>query len=110
MVLKKLKDEEHNPDPELLDKLGWSREDLAEFLRRWDALQKSAHESPSGRRELDEALQSLGLRDPATKKRAGGKASDSQRDLRDAGNRSGPPARYRDLFDAFRKGSARSQD
>jgi len=34
MALRRLKDEEHNPDPELLEKLGWTREDLAEFLRR----------------------------------------------------------------------------
>ena len=109
MVLKHLKDEEHNPDPELLEKLGWSKEDLAEFLRRWDALQKSAEQSPGGKGELDETLKSLGLRDPANRQRAGGKANDNQRDLRDAGNRSAPPPRYRELFDAFRKGAARSQ-
>jgi hypothetical protein len=109
MVLKHLKDEEHNPDPELFDKLGWSKEDLAEFLRRWDALEKSAAQSPQGKRELDEALRSLGLRDPNNRRRAGGKVSDNQRDVRDAGNRTSPPARYRDLFDAFRKGAARSQ-
>jgi hypothetical protein len=109
MVLKHLKDEEHNPDPELLEKLGWSKEDLAEFLRRWDALQKSAEQSPTGKRDLDESLKSLGLRDPANRKRAGGKVNDNQRDLRDAGNRSAPPPRYRELFDAFRKGAARSQ-
>jgi len=110
MVLKRLKDEEHNPDPELLDKLGWKREDLAEFLRRWDALQKSAQENQDGKRELDEALKSLGLRDPALRKRTGGQARDNQRDLRDAGNRTAPPSRYRDLFDAFRKGAARSRE
>jgi len=108
MVLKRLKEEEHNPDPELLDKLGWTREDLAEFLRRWDALKKSADDSTAGKRELDESLKSLGLRDPANRHRAGGKTSDNQRDLRDAGNRSAPPPRYRELFDAFRKGAARS--
>jgi hypothetical protein len=108
MVLRKLKEEEHNPDPELLDKLGWTRDDLAEFLRRWDALQKSAGETPTGKRELDEALKSLGLRDPANRQRSGGATSDKQRDLRDAGNRSTAPPRYRELFDAFRKGAARS--
>jgi hypothetical protein len=108
MVLQRLKDEEQKPDPELLDKLGWSREDLAEFIRRWDALQKSADKTPAGQRELDEALRSLGLRDPANRQRAGGTTSDDQRDLRDSGGRSSPPAKYRDLFDAFRKGAARS--
>jgi hypothetical protein len=109
LALKRLKDEEHNPDPELLDKLGWSKEDLAEFLRRWDALQKSAQDTKDGKRELDEALRSLGLRDPANRKRAGGTASDTQRDLRDAGNRSSAPPKYRDLYDSFRKGAARSR-
>jgi hypothetical protein len=109
MVLKRLKDEEHNPDPELLDKLGWSKEDLAEFLRRWDALQKSADQTPDGKRDLDEALKSLGLRDPTNRRRAGGKVNDEQRGMRDAGNRSAPPPQYRDLFDSFRKGAARSQ-
>lgn len=108
MALRRLKDAEHNPDPELLDKLGWTREDLAEFLRRWEALEKSATETPTGKRDLDEALKSLGLRDPNNRRRAGGKASDNQRDLRDAGNRSAAPPKYREMFDAFRKGAARS--
>ncbi len=108
MVLRRLKDEQHNPDPELLDKLGWTREDLTEFLRRWENLEKSATESPTGKRDLDEALKSLGLRDPANRRRSGGKTSDNQRDLRDAGNRSAAPPKYREMFDAFRKGAARS--
>jgi hypothetical protein len=108
MALQKLKDQEHDPDPELLDKLGWSKEDLAEFLNRWQALQKSAQTNPEGKRELDEALRSLGLRDPASRKRAGGATSDDQRDLLDSGSRSSPPPKYRDLFDAFRKGAARA--
>ncbi|HEY2412529.1 MAG TPA: hypothetical protein VGI40_09820 [Pirellulaceae bacterium] len=108
MALRRLKDAEHNPDPELLEKLGWTREDLAEFLRRWETLEKSAHETPAGQRELDEALKSLGLRDPASRRRAGGKLSDDQRNMRDAGNRTAAPPKYRELFDAFRKGAARS--
>ncbi|HEX5106706.1 MAG TPA: hypothetical protein VFV87_22955, partial [Pirellulaceae bacterium] len=108
MVLQRLKDQQQQADPELLDKLGWTEDDLAEFVRRWDALQKSAQQTPEGQRELDEALRSLGLRDPANRQRAGGSTSDNQRDLRDAGGRSNPPAKYRDLFDAFRKGAARA--
>ena len=48
------------------------------------------------------------LRDPKLRKQAAGKGTDNQRDLRDGGNRSAPPPKYRDLFDAFRKGAARS--
>ena len=110
MALERLRDQEHNPDPELLDRMGWTKEDLAEFLRRWNALEKAAQESPEGKREMDEALRSLGLRDPANRKRSGGTATDNQRDLRDGGNRTSPPPKYRDLFDAFRKGAARSRE
>ena len=106
--INRLKDEQHNPDPELLDKLGWTKDDLAEFLRRWESLEKSAVETPTGKTEMNEALKSLGLRDPANRRRAGGKSSDNQRDLRDGGNRSAAPAKYREMFDAFRKGAARS--
>ena len=48
------------------------------------------------------------LRDPKLRKQAAGKTTDNQRDLRDGGNRTAPPPKYRELFDAFRKGAARS--
>jgi hypothetical protein len=108
LALQKLRDQQHDPDPALLEKLGWSKDDLAEFLRRWEGLKKSAAESADGKRELDEALKSLGLSDPANRKRTGSTTSDHDRDLRDAGSRTAPPPKYRDLFDAFRKGAARS--
>lgn len=108
MVLRHLRDEAHRPDPELLERLGWTPEDLAEFVRRWESLVRGADESPAGRRELDEALRSLGLRDPTHRKRAGGNVGDQQRDLRDAGGRSAPPPAYRELFDAFRRGAGRA--
>lgn len=109
LALQRLRDIEHNPDPTLLEKLGWTREDLSEFLRRWEALERSAAETPDGKRELDEALKSLGLRDPANRQRAAGAKGDTQRGLQDGGNRSSPPSKYRDLFDAYRKAAARSR-
>lgn len=107
MVLERLRHEENREDSELLDKLGWTQNDLQEFIRRWDAMQKSAENNPDAARELDESLRSLGLRDPRQKKRTGGATSDAQRDLRDSGNRTAPPSKYRDSFDAFRKGASR---
>ena len=38
LALQRLNDMEHNPDAALLEKLGWTKDDLAEFLRRWEAL------------------------------------------------------------------------
>ena len=105
LALEHLKDQEHNPDPELLDRLGWTPEEMQEFIRRWEALQKAAAEDPQASRELDESLKSLGLRPPHTKKRTGGDKSDSVRDLRDSGTRSSAPKSYREQFDNFRKSS-----
>jgi hypothetical protein len=103
LALDYLKDQEHNPDPELLKRLGWTQEELQEFIRRWETMQKSA-DQPEQKRELDETLRSLGLRPPRSEKRAGGKVNDAVRDLRDTGGRTQPPSKYREQFDAFRKG------
>lgn len=105
LALQYLKDQQHDPDPELLDRLGWTKEEMQEFLRRWDALQKAAAEDPKASHELDESLKSLGLKPATNRKRAGGDKSDSTRDLRDSGGRSSAPKTYRDQFDNFRKGS-----
>ena len=105
LALQHLKDQEHNPDPELLDRLGWSKEELQEFLRRWEAMQKAAAEDPAASHELDESLKSLGLKPAINRKRGGGDKSDNTRDLRDSGTRTTAPKSYRDQFDNFRKGS-----
>lgn len=103
LALDYLKDQEHNPDPELLKRLGWSKEELQEFVRRWEAMQTGI-DKPEEKRELDETLRSLGLRPPRQNKRAGGKETDNLRDLRDTGGRTQPPSKYREQFEAFRKG------
>jgi hypothetical protein len=105
LALEHLKDQEHNPDPELLDRLGWTEDEMREFIRRWEALQKAAAEDPKASRELDESLKSLGLSPPHAKKRPGGGKSDNTRDLRDSGTRTTAPKSYREQFDNFRKGS-----
>jgi len=110
LVLSKLKEQEHDPDPELLDRMEMTREQMQDFVRRWDRLKSEAERDPNAARELNDALRSLGLKDPKQRKRAGGNASDDQRGLRDSGTRVPPPSRYRDQFDAFRKGAARASN
>ena len=107
LVIDHLKDQEHNPDPALLKQLGWTKDDLSAFLRRWENL-KQGGETPDTKRPLEESLRSLGLKAPQDNKRAGGAVTDKVRDLQDAGGRTAPPSRYRDQFDAFRKGVGRS--
>ncbi|MCA9142247.1 MAG: hypothetical protein H6823_18805 [Planctomycetaceae bacterium] len=108
MVLEYLKDQQDNPDRELLDELGWTEADLAAFLKRWQQLKQSAVEDNTNRRELDESLRSLGLRPARDRIRQGTTQSDDTTGLRDSGPQTAPPPAYQKLFDAFKKGAARS--
>jgi hypothetical protein len=109
MALEHLRDQKQEPDPELLKELGWTKEELAEFVRRWDAMEQAAKQDPKARKELDESLRSLGLRPAKNRKRSAPGVSDNQRDLRDSGSRSSAPPSYREQFEQFRKGAGRSE-
>ena len=63
LVLNKLEDQLQNPDPDLLDKMNWTEQDLREFLNRWKRMKQSAQAGePNAKREYEEAIKSLGLR------------------------------------------------
>lgn len=109
MVIDYLKDLESRPNPELLKELGWTPDELKQFIDRWQSLKRGAADE-AGRRELDESLRSLGLRSPESKLRQRRVRSDQQRGLSESGDVSQPPAAYRELFDAFKKGAARVRD
>ena len=106
MVINYLKDLESRQDPKLLDELGWTPEEMQQFVDRWQRLKRGAEDAP-GRRELDESLRSLGLRPANTKLRQRRVRNDNQRGLSESGIVSEPPEGYRDLFNAFKKGTAR---
>lgn len=111
LALEQLRHQKDNPDRELLDELGWTKEELQSFLERWQQMQRGAKTGdPAQRQELDRALRSLGLRPDGDKRRAGGAADDSQRGLRDAGQRSLPPPQYQEQFNAFIKGASRAEE
>ena len=104
LVLDKLKDQASNPDPELLKRLGLSKEELNAFVKRWESMKKSAREDSESAQQLDDAYRNLGLRPAASKRRAAGTQNDQQRDLQESGSRSQAPAKIRDRFNSFLKG------
>lgn len=108
LVLEYLKDQQQDPDRELLDKLGWTKEQMQEFVARWDALKRAAVEEERGSRKLDEALRSLGLRPRRGTTRDVETRDDESRGLQDAGGYSSPPPRYAEQFNAYKKGTART--
>ncbi|MFM8253577.1 MAG: hypothetical protein ACKOBW_18475, partial [Planctomycetota bacterium] len=108
LVLDYLKDQKDKPDRELLDRLGWTPDELARFVDRWEKMkQASRDENRDVKRDLDETLKSLGLRPAADQRRSVGATSDGQRGNRDAGARSEPPPKYRERFEAYRQGTTR---
>jgi hypothetical protein len=68
LVLERLDDQlaKKKVDADLLKSLGWSEQDLRQFVDRWKNLKTRADnvgdEQQEAKRELDDALRSLGLR------------------------------------------------
>ncbi|MCC9654817.1 circumsporozoite protein- membrane associated protein [Rhodopirellula halodulae] len=107
MVLDYLDETRQDPDPDLLERLKWSQDDLKRFRDRWqnvkpiDSSDPKAAVDPS---ELEEALRSLGMRAPNTmRSQSAPRPQDGMRGLRDSGNRRQAPAAVRDAFEAFRR-------
>lgn len=107
LVLEYLRDQQQNPDPELLERLRWSEEDLRRFLNRWEDLQRNATDDQQGQQEWNDALRSLGLRPQQQGSRRVSAPADAVQGLRDTGTQSRPPGRYLEQFNAFKKGTAR---
>ncbi|MGD9720336.1 MAG: hypothetical protein AB7O59_07110 [Pirellulales bacterium] len=112
LALSHLKDElaKDQPDPDLLNKLGWTREELAQFVKRWEEMRANA-DAPgdtgqSARRQLDETLRSLGLRPRATNLRSNEARNDQTRGMRES-RHTNAPAEYAEQTKAYTQGTAR---
>ncbi len=74
-------------DPSLLKSLGWSEDDLRQFVARWKDLKAKAEKDPNdagANRELDAALRSLGLRPQGPTRIRGSAKADQIKNLNDA--------------------------
>ncbi len=107
MVLDYLDETRTDPDPELLDRLKWSEQDLQRFRERWQNIKPIENASDTNApdaSEINEALRSLGMRPPVSAESSRRDTADDVRGLRDAGNRRAAPADIRDAYEAFRRG------
>ncbi|MCA9246327.1 MAG: hypothetical protein KDA42_04400 [Planctomycetales bacterium] len=105
LVLKRLEDDAQNDqvDPELLDKLGWSREDLRQFLARWKQMKQAAQSNDANaQREWNQSLRSLGLR-PNQVRQERQHTADNLRELRESFRAPVPPE-YAERLRAYQKG------
>ncbi len=99
-------------DKSLLEKLGWTQDELRRFVDRWKNLKTQADANPDSAeasQKLNEALRSLGL---GRKRRTGYQskiAKDKLRDLRDA-YRGRVPLEYQEQVSRYLKGTATAEE
>jgi len=109
LALEHLRDQLAKEKPEVLERLGWTKEDARQFLDRWELMKQAAgKQGPAGaaaRKQFDDALRSLGLRSSGTELRHGGMQTDQLQNLRDAG-RFAPPPEWAEQFREYTRGVA----
>jgi hypothetical protein len=112
LVLDKLADQlkKKQVDKNLLEQLGWTEEELRRFVSRWQERKATAQRNdPTGesaRRELNDALRSLGLRGGPLKQST--IKDDTQRDMRQ-GFRGPVPLEYQERLRAYSQGVSRAR-
>ena len=114
LVLRYLEDQiaRQNPDENLLKELGWTKEEMAQFVRRWQELKKAAEaDTPQGKqakKRLNEILRSLGLRPSGTEIRRNDELKDTVHGL-EAGRDIPPPPQWSDYFQEYLKSLGAAQ-
>ncbi len=111
LILEQLDDQlrKQEVDQKLLEKLGWSADELRRFVDRWKNLKSQADaggpQADEALQKLDEALRNLGL---GRNRRTGFQtqsAKDKLRDLEEA-YRGRTPLEYQELLRKYNKGTA----
>jgi len=93
---------------DVLDELGWTRDQARAFLDRWETMRRQAESAdPQKRGEFDRVLRSLGLR-PAGVQSSRDVPADTKGGQAE-GRRSRPPSDYRERFKAFLQGTSGEQ-
>ena len=107
LALEHLRDQVAKEKPELLERLGWTKDDARRFLARWEEMRRSAEEKDAAgkmaKKRFDDALKSLGLRPRGTELKRGGVETEKSGTPRDAG-RFAPPPDWADQFRAYTRG------
>ncbi|MDE0935367.1 MAG: hypothetical protein OSA89_05585, partial [Mariniblastus sp.] len=110
MVLKKLSDQRYDPDPELLDKMNWTKADLENFLRRWEEMKDAADVGTlESQKKYEKSLRSLGLR-PKSESRRAKTVDESAEGLGQDSAVNRPPAERVPDFNSFMRDLNRAND
>jgi len=100
------------PDRQLLERLGWTRDDLKRLYDQWDGMRRKADQGGrtgvEAQEDLDKALRSLGLRARSTELSGDRTPADQMRNLKE-GFRLSPPPEWADAFRAYTMGVAEDE-
>ena len=104
LVLDYLKDQANKPDPDLLNQMNWTEQDLRDFLARWEEMKARAETGDSTQKKrYEDALRSLDLRTEATRKNTLKSQRDKLTNLSEDGTVNRPPAELAEQFNTFMK-------
>jgi hypothetical protein len=110
LVLEYLNDQENKPNPELLEKMNWTEDDLRDFLNRWRAMRDRAETGDATQQEeFRQQLQSLGLRPRSVEATQSRVSEDNLQGLRQDAARATIPFEMLDRFKAFQKSKAKRE-
>ncbi|NDC54477.1 MAG: hypothetical protein EBZ74_09370 [Planctomycetia bacterium] len=105
LAVEHLRDSVEAGRTDVLDRLGWTREQARAFLDRWERMRRLAEsDDPASRGEFERSLRSLGLRPDGVRS-----SRDVPADTRGGqaeGRRSRPPRDYWEQFKAYTQGTA----
>jgi len=109
LALEHLKDQLAKQKPELLDRLGWTKEEGQKFLENMrklkDSAQQSGSEGEAGKKAYKEVLKNLDLHPHGTRIGGGQTKTDDLRRVRDSGQME-PPSEYYDRYRAYSHATA----
>jgi hypothetical protein len=114
LALEHLRDQlaREKPDQKLLDRLGWTRDDMQRFLAKWEemnrAAQRPGEDGERAQSRLDKMLRGLGISPRARKISTGDVRQDNRGNL-SAPRRPAPPRQYADQYEAYTEGAAKGR-
>jgi hypothetical protein len=111
LALNHLKDELAKKKPELLDRLGWTKEEAQKFADNLNKLkesaQKSGNEGEAGKKAYNEFLKNLDLHPHSTQIGGGKTKPDELRNVHDSGQMEAP-SEYANEYHAYSRGTAQA--
>lgn len=110
LLLDDLRSQRHNPDPELLKKMGWDKQDLNDYVDSWDEMREAAKQgNADAQRKLKRREKSLGLQ-PNDKRRAvAGNQEEAGTVIQDGAVNEAPPEEFHS-FNSFLQDLQRARD